>query len=125
MHLAEKAAGSLEEREEALTSFNEGALAAYEEAEAFAPPPEPVQPEVVAEPAAAAAAIDEAMTAAPATGRAASANIMPSPGVLFMQAARGAAQLVGMSPRVATTASSPARAAAPAPAASPSRPAAA
>jgi hypothetical protein len=93
-----KATASLTEAEKAMADFTKGALAAYTEVEDLKPPPpKPVEPasEAAAEP------LDAAMTAAPAQDQSRTPTTLPSPGVLFMQAAQGAARAVGLSPRLA------------------------
>jgi len=100
----DKAAGHLKDAEDAMTTFQEGPLAAYTEAEAFtAPPPEPepVEPE-------SAPLVDQAMTAAPprAVQQAMTASRPAmSPGVLMQRAASSMAAAVGLapSPRVASS----------------------
>merc|ERR1712070_460360 len=97
--LVDKATASLGEATAAITDFQNGALAAFTEVEALAaPPPPPAKPEAVAP---AAPTIDEAMTAAPPREQRSTPSVLPSPGVLFSQAAQGMARAVGLSPRIA------------------------
>jgi hypothetical protein len=96
-----KAAGDLENAQEALTSFQNGPLAAYTEAEAYAPPPP--EPEPVPE-AVAPAPLEEAMTAAPpAAATQSSPSILPSPGILASRAFQAAGSLFAPSPRIAAS----------------------
>jgi hypothetical protein len=94
--LVEKATASLGDAVEAITDFQNGALAAFTEVEGLAaPPPPPAKPEAEAP------TIDEAMTAAPPREQRSTPSVLPSPGVLFSQAAQGMARAVGLSPRIA------------------------
>jgi hypothetical protein len=98
----DKAANVLSAAEDAMATFQKGPLAAYTEVEAHKPPPpKPVEPAETAAETAAAPSVDAAMTAAPAQAQRMSPRVLPSPGVLFMQAAQGVASAVGLSPRVA------------------------
>lgn len=102
--LIRKAGSALDHAQHAMTSFQNGPLAAYTEVEAHvAPPPEP-EPVPEAAPVEA-APLAEAMTAAPPAAARPSPSILPSPGVLFSRAAAGMAQAVGLapSPRVASS----------------------
>lgn len=92
----EKAGHILESEQHNLSTFKEGAMAAYTEVEAYAPPP-PAPEEPAEETQAAQAPIDQAMEAAPAPAKRGSATILSSPGILLNRAA----QAVGLSPRVA------------------------
>jgi len=96
-----KAASDLENAQEALTSFQNGPLAAYTEVEAYAPPPP--EPEPVPE-AVAPAPLEEAMTAAPpAAATQSSPSILPSPGILASRAFQAAGSLFAPSPRIAAS----------------------
>lgn len=98
--LVDKATATLGEATEAITDFQNGALAAFTEVEALkAPPPPPAKPAEAEAPAA--STIDEAMTAAPPREQRSTPSVLPSPGVLFSQAAQGMARAVGLSPRIA------------------------
>lgn len=96
----EKAADALEHAEHALAAFQQGALAAFTDAEAHTAPPPPPAPEPEA------AAVDAAMAPAPAPAARAAPSILPSPGVLsWVAQASGLSRSpqVAPSPQVASS----------------------
>lgn len=100
----DKASKSLSDAEAAMKAFTDGPLAAYAVVEDNKPPPPKPKPVPIEEPAAdsqPAPTVDEAMTAAPPKEQRSTPSVLPSPGVLFQQAAGGIARAVGLSPRIA------------------------